>query len=185
MKIQIVEAPISSINPANYNPRNISESAIAGLMQSIKTFGVVDPLIVNRRNNTLVGGHQRLRAAQELGHETVPVVYLDLDDTQERALNVTLNNPRISGFFTDDLQAMLDELKIDIGDDLFTDLKLDELIIPDNWNADLDKIDGIDENLDGITAIIKVSCPQTLKSELTDFIKKHIEEVGFEGVDVT
>lgn len=65
------------------------------LTESIRTFGMVDPIIVNRnpaRENVVIGGHQRLRVAMAEGLGSVPVVYLDLTEEQERELNLRLNN---------------------------------------------------------------------------------------------
>ena len=57
-------------------------------------FGLVDPLIVNKnkeRKNILVGGHQRLRIAKEMGVESIPCVEVDLTLDQEKELNIRLN----------------------------------------------------------------------------------------------
>jgi len=180
----IVDREISKINPAPYNPRDITSPALGGLVMSLKTFGMVDPLVVNKRNNVLVGGHQRLKAAEVLGWTTVPVVEVDLNEANEKALNVTLNNPRISGFFTDELQIILNEFKVDLGEELFIDLKLNELIISDEWASGFDAVDKIEENLDGITATIKITCPTMMKKELVQFLHEKISETGFTDVEI-
>lgn len=131
--MQIKKVSISDVKPAKYNPRDISDSAFEGLKESIKKFGLVDPLIVNTRTNVLVGGHQRLKACEALGMTHVPVVEVDLSLAEEKALNVTLNNQKISGFYTDALQDLLDEIKIDVPE--FEELKLDALF-PDDDDED-------------------------------------------------
>jgi DNA modification methylase len=70
-------------------------------VQSIERFGFVDPVIVNDRTGILVGGHQRLKAAKKLGLKDVPVVAVNLDEAEEKALNVALN--KISGEWDLDL----------------------------------------------------------------------------------
>jgi DNA modification methylase len=65
------------------------------LRRSIRTFGLVDPLIVRRADHTIIGGHARWAAAEGLGMKTVPVVYLDITAEQAKVLNLALN--RISG----------------------------------------------------------------------------------------
>jgi DNA modification methylase len=87
--------PIKGIGLAKYNPRKISDQALDSLVQSIERFGFVDPVIVNDRTGILVGGHQRLKAAKKLGLKDVPVVAVNLDEAEEKALNVALN--KISG----------------------------------------------------------------------------------------
>jgi len=123
MKIRNI--PIAQITAASYNPRTISASAMAGLKESLRKYGLVDPLIVNVRTNTLVSGHQRLSAAKELEFTHVPVVEVDLSIEEEKALNITLNNQKITGSFTDGLQALLGELKLTLPE--FEPLKLDKL----------------------------------------------------------
>lgn len=65
---------ISDLKPAAYNPRLITDQDFAALCRSIRTIGFVLPIIVNSSNNVVVAGHQRLRAARELGLNTVPVI---------------------------------------------------------------------------------------------------------------
>lgn len=92
MKIEQVK--INDLKPAEYNPRQLTEDQHKHLTESIKKFGLVDPIIVNNhkdRKNIVIGGHQRLKIAQELGFDTVPVVYLDLDPEREKELNLRLN----------------------------------------------------------------------------------------------
>lgn len=99
--MQVDIRPIKGIKTAKYNPRKISDQALASLKQSIERFGFVDPVIVNDRTGVLVGGHQRIKAAKELGLEAVPVVGVNLDEGEEKALNVALN--KISGEWDLDL----------------------------------------------------------------------------------
>jgi ParB-like chromosome segregation protein Spo0J len=75
------------------------------LTRSIQEFGVVDPVIVRRADRTVVGGHQRLRAARRLGLDRVPVVFVDLSVERARLLNLALN--RISGEWDEELLARL------------------------------------------------------------------------------
>ena len=89
--LQVQNLPISSLKPADYNPRKISSEQMASLKRSLTEFGFVDPIIVNSRTGNIVGGHQRVAAAKALGWDTVPVIEIDLDDAKEKALNVGLN----------------------------------------------------------------------------------------------
>jgi DNA modification methylase len=120
------------INPtvlkfAKYNPRFISDEAMIGLKASITEFGIVDPFIVNKRNNTIIGGHMRCRAAIEMGIKEVPIVFVDLSLEKEKALNITLNNQNITGDFTAGLGLILNDIKADLPD-LYDCLCLDALL---------------------------------------------------------
>ena len=86
--------PIGDLRLSEYNPRQMTEKQAADLEASIRKFGLVDPLIVNRhpeRKNVVIGGHQRLKVAMVCGIDTVPVVYVELDEGQEKELNLRLN----------------------------------------------------------------------------------------------
>ena len=122
---------ITLIKPAKYNPRAISESAFQGLCESLRKFGMPQPLVVNSRSGTLVSGHQRLKAAQAIGWADVPVVYVDLEPAAEKALNVTLNNRSIAGDFTEALNVILDDIERDLGADFMASLRLDDMRIPE------------------------------------------------------
>jgi hypothetical protein len=116
---------INEISEASYNPRFISAEAFDGLKNSIQTFGLLDPIIANKETNNIIGGHQRWKAAKELGYEKVPVIWVELDAFAERLLNLSLNNPKVQGqFLPDELSEMLGFLK---GHEFYTELHLEEL----------------------------------------------------------
>jgi len=109
--LRIQSVPIADLIPAPYNPRSISTEALAGLRGSVERFGLVEPVVWNRRTGRVVGGHQRLKVLQAMGETETPVVVVDLDEIEEKALNVALNNPAIAGEFTPDLHLLLAEIK--------------------------------------------------------------------------
>ncbi|HLF75986.1 MAG TPA: site-specific DNA-methyltransferase [Dehalococcoidia bacterium] len=101
----IVEVPIDDLRPDPANPRRISDAQIDALTRSIKEYGFVQPVLVRREDNTVIGGHQRLVAARRLGYKTVPVIYLDVTLEQARLINLGLN--KISGDWDQELLARL------------------------------------------------------------------------------
>ena len=82
------------------NPRKISDDMLLRLRNSIKEFGMVDPLIINK-GNEVIGGNQRLKAAMEEGIEEVPVVIVELSKDKEKVLNLALN--KIQGEWDEEL----------------------------------------------------------------------------------
>lgn len=66
---------IEKLQGADYNPRIISKEAFAKLQESIKTFGVCKPVIVNE-NGILIAGHQRTKAMKTVGVKKVPAYIL-------------------------------------------------------------------------------------------------------------
>jgi len=92
--MNIREIPIQDIRPAPYNPRKDlkpGDPEYEKLRQVMGHFDLVQPLVWNQRTGNLVGGHQRLKILKERGDLTVPVVVVDLDKTDEKALNIALN----------------------------------------------------------------------------------------------
>ena len=120
----------TEIKPARYNPRRIDDASFEGLCNSLRKFGMPQPLVVNKRSGILVAGHQRLRAAEAIGWTEVPVVYVDLSDAEEKALNVTLNNRHIAGDYTEGLGDILAELRTALGESYLQELRLDKIEIP-------------------------------------------------------
>ena len=121
---------------ADYNPRTISGPALNGLKRSLDRFGLVQPIVVNARTSTIVGGHQRVRALLEQGETEVQVALVELSPAEERALNVALNSPHIAGEFTDDLQSLLEQIRAE-SPQLMDDLRLDALLENDLDGKDL------------------------------------------------
>ncbi len=68
-----------------------------------------------------------MTALLDAGEREAPVVVVNLTLDEEKALNITLNNPHIAGEFTATLQGMLDDLQTHLPD-LVRDLQLDKLI---------------------------------------------------------
>ena len=85
--------PVSVLKPAAYNPRKKlkpGDKEYEKIKNSITEFGFADPLVVNA-DMTIIGGHQRLTVAMELGYTEVPCAVVDIDKTREKALNIALN----------------------------------------------------------------------------------------------
>lgn len=108
--MQIEKIKVSDLKPADYNPRKKlkpGDKEFEKLKKSIEEFGYVEPIILNKRTNTVVGGHQRLEVMKHLGYDEVDCVIVDLDEQKEKALNIALN--KISGEW--DTELLTDLLK--------------------------------------------------------------------------
>lgn len=73
----IKSVSIDSIKPAPYNPRRIDEDDFASLCDSVSRLGIIVPVIVNRKNGTIIAGHQRTKAAKAIGMGEVPALFAD------------------------------------------------------------------------------------------------------------
>ena len=97
---------VSELKPAEYNPRKKlkpGDKEYKKIKNSIEEFGFADPLVVNK-DMTIIGGHQRMSVAVDLGYTEVPCAVVDVDKTREKALNIALN--KITGEW--DEQMLID-----------------------------------------------------------------------------
>ena len=110
-KMKVIYVNVKSLKPAEYNPRKANEKQLQELTDSITRFGFAEPIVVNKspkRMNVVLGGHLRLKIANDLKMVTVPVVYVDIENiNKEKELNLRLN--KNTGEFDFDLLANYDE----------------------------------------------------------------------------
>ena len=107
---------LNEIKAADYNPRrNLKpeDDEYQKLKRSIETFGFVEPLIVNERTMTIVGGHQRYKILRDLGIDETEAVIVNLTPSDEKILNVALNKIE-SGWDVAKLQTLFSELKAEL-----------------------------------------------------------------------
>ena len=140
--IDIEKIDIHSLVPADYNPRKISDKDYKNLKNSIDEFGIVDPIIINLKDNTIIGGHQRfdvlfyenetsemnLIRLGDIGWVFPDTNLKIIDKNHEKALNLALN--RVHGEWDEDL---LNNVLIEL-----EELNLDHLT---GFDLDLDDID--------------------------------------------
>jgi len=83
---------VSDLKPAAYNPRKWDEAQSKSLRESLERFNLADPIIINK-NNTVIGGHFRLKMLKEKKVREVDVRVPDrlLTKAQEKELNLRLN----------------------------------------------------------------------------------------------
>lgn len=94
MAVEIRTLKAAELKAAEYNPRKDlqpEDAEYQKLRRSIEQFGYVEPIIWNERTGRVVGGHQRLKVLLEKGQEDIEAVVVDLDEKDEKILNVLLN----------------------------------------------------------------------------------------------
>ena len=110
--MNIVEMKIDDIKAYDKNPRR-NDDAVKYVAASIKEFGFKVPVIIDK-DNVIVAGHTRIRAAQELGMKTVPCVVAD-DLTEEQIKAFRLADNKVSEFSLWDFDLLNQELE-ELGD---------------------------------------------------------------------
>lgn len=138
MKIENMN--IAELIEYDKNPR-INEEAVEKVAKSIQEFGFKNPIIVDK-DNIIIAGHTRLKAALQLGMKEVPVIKaVDLNEKQVKAFRIADN--KTSEFAEWDLEKLEGELK-DL-EDMFTGFNaeefeeimgLDELVEEDDYELD-------------------------------------------------
>ena len=138
---------ISELKPAAYNPRKFSEKQLADLSKSINRFSLADPVIVNF-DNTVIGGHLRLRAlkAQGAGEVDVRVPETQLSEAEEKELNVRLNK-NAGEFDLELLAANFDETFLtEVG---FDSAEIDKILRQDVAEDEVPDIPAVAESKTG------------------------------------
>lgn len=111
---KIVMLSINDVKPYEKNPRR-NDEAVKYVANSIKEFGWKQPIVVDR-NNVIVAGHTRWKAAQQLGLKDVPCVIADdLTDEQVKAFRLADNKVGEIAKWDD---ALLNEELMDIDLDI-------------------------------------------------------------------
>ena len=137
---------ITDLIPAPYNPRTISDQDKTRLRNSLQEFGLVDPIVINLKNNHIIGGHQRYDAILDqclldgefqaelnlirlgdIGWVFTETELTIADEDNEKALNIALN--KISGEWDlDKLEEVFQDLQVNGFDIDLTGFSDDELM---------------------------------------------------------
>jgi ParB family chromosome partitioning protein len=94
---EIRQIPVDEIVPNPYQPRTVfDDEKIDELCQTIRTHGLIQPIVVRLRNNRyeLIAGERRLRASKKLGMERIPAIIKDFNDTQTASIALIENLQR-------------------------------------------------------------------------------------------
>ena len=170
--IEIVNIKITELKSAEYNPRSWPKKETEDLIESIKRFGLVDPIIVNsapNRFNIIIGGHFRVEAAKQIGHTEVPVVYVAIPDiNKEQELNIRLNK---------NLGRWDYELLANISEDILKDAGFGDEELKNIFDADLPDSDQQDPESNN-NFVVVLSVPPDKWPGLRDKIKPIVDEYG-------
>jgi len=97
---EIMKVNRQDIHGSDYNPRKIGEAARKKLKAGLKKHGLVQPIVVNKSTMNVVSGHQRLSILDDILKKPdyeLTIALIDVDEKDEVALNVSLNNQALMG----------------------------------------------------------------------------------------
>lgn len=179
-KLQIKYVPIDALKVNPRNPRVAPTKAILAIKDSIREFGWTNPILVQKSNNLVIAGHQRIKAAKLAGLKEVPIIYLDLDDVKSLAYNIADNKlAELTDWNERELSRILESLNNDVDLTLLGFNKEDlDMLIPEL----AEQIKGFEEELNealnkvGTTNVRAPVVWMGSKSHLATWIISHFPE---------
>jgi ParB-like chromosome segregation protein Spo0J len=136
--------PISEVVGAHYNPRDTVRERLDHLCASLQHLGFLMPLYMNK-TGVLLSGHQRTKAAIELGYTHVPIVRVDIPQNEEKGVNIAFNR------CTNDMEgAVTGQQAFELFQNSLTDMELDKYdpLPPDSFTCLNKREVGIQDYLD-------------------------------------
>ncbi len=94
---EVRQIPIQDIDTSPFQPRTIfDDERIDELCQTIKTHGVIQPIVVRARNGRyeIIAGERRWRAVTKLGYDTIPAIIREFNDSQTASIALIENLQR-------------------------------------------------------------------------------------------
>lgn len=179
--LQIKELSIDKIKVYESNPR-INDKAVKYVANSIKKFGFLVPIVIDK-DNVIICGHTRYLASQELGLKNVPCIEAEnLTEKQIKAFRIADNKVHEKSSWDNDLlKEELSQLQ-DFGFNLeelgFLDFELD-YILNDNMENFIDDLEENDYNSKNILNEhfdITFVFPKEKEKVIKDYISKNGKE---------
>ncbi|MDG5789411.1 nucleoid occlusion protein [Evansella sp. AB-P1] len=96
-KEEVQQLKVDEIVPNRYQPRTIfQDDRIEELAQTIKTHGIIQPIVVRIRDDQyeIIAGERRWRAVKKLGWETIPGIIKEFNDSQTASVALIENLQR-------------------------------------------------------------------------------------------
>ncbi|QHT58654.1 nucleoid occlusion protein [Paenibacillus lycopersici] len=94
---EVKQIPIADVDTSPYQPRTVfDDDRIEELSQTIRTHGIIQPIVVRLRNGRyeIIAGERRYRAVKKLGMETVPAIVREFNDSQAASIALIENLQR-------------------------------------------------------------------------------------------
>lgn len=170
--MNIIEMSVDELTPYENNPRN-NDDAVQYVANSIQEFGFKVPLVIDK-DNVIVAGHTRLKAAKMLGLDKVPVIIADdLTDEQVKAFRLADNKVgELADWDFSKLDEELAELELmDMSDFGFDDDEAESTEENDETNSDMSHFNYKEQY--GVIVMCKDESEQ-------EKIYNHLTEEGYE-----
>lgn len=138
---------LSDLHQDPANARLHPDENLADIRASLKEFGQVEPLVVQKSSSKIIGGNGRYKVMLELGWTECDVAFVDMDNIKATALGIALNRAgERAEWDTDVLNKLLAEIGDDVSEELAASLKeLEDEIAVDEPPGDADAEPQIDK----------------------------------------
>ena len=168
--MNIQDVPISALKPYENNPRR-NDDAVDAVAKSIETFGFKVPLVIDK-DNVIVCGHTRYKAAVKLELQAVPCIIADdLTPEQIRAFRLVDNKTNeLSGWDFEKLDAELAYIA-DLNDEIFN-VDMTEFGFADTPPVDWDRVEDLTEESYKEPAKTILKCPKCGHEAGKSFFRK-------------
>lgn len=104
----VESVPLNLLKP---HPRNVNQGDFGAIMESVQTNGFYGTIVANKRTGHILAGNHRYAVAKQMGYDTIPVAWVDVDDEEE--IRILVADNRTTRLGNDDeaaLSALLAEL---------------------------------------------------------------------------
>lgn len=169
--MNVVYKKLCEITPYDKNAKKHDKTQIANVAESIKQYGFVQPVVIDK-DGVIVIGHCRALAAKKLGMKTVPCVCVDdLTPEQVNALRLVDNKSNESAWDMDLLAEELGEVDLSAFD---FDWKIDELFSDEELESLM--ADEVQARAKKGTHRVTVDCNSQQETQL---VAKLLEQNGY------
>jgi len=103
--VPVVKIDIKKLVPDPENPKRHPEKNRKAIEDSVKEFGQVENIVVQKRTGIIIAGNERVSVMKKLGYKHVACVMLDVDDPTRKRLAVALNRSGELGVWNDEVLA--------------------------------------------------------------------------------
>lgn len=164
----IVNKPTAELKPYDKNAKRHDKKQIANVAESIKQFGFVQPIVLDKDNNVIIG-HCRLEAAKKLHLDEVPCVMADdLTDEQVKKLRLLDNKLNESDW---DIDLIAEEIAVLDFDGFDVDFDIDTEYEDEDYSDEFSLKDGDREPIQNMTFTFSDDEAEIIKKAITEMKK--------------
>ena len=191
------------------NPRKITDQKLEFLLRSLKEHGPLDGFVYNIRSNQFVGGHQRSKSLPsdskiviekrydlptstatiatgfiESFGKRYPYREVDWSPNQEKIASIAANKNAGEWDYgaLSEIMIELDQQNYDLSLSMFDHSEIERIV--GGWDNHSEAVEKIEENLEGISKLIKIKCGEDQVQLLKEFLILKLNEAGYTGIEV-